>query len=84
MDSKAINYEIPADMRGRPGWNKVEAMKAKALIEKLLVIDISKVKRMSTKDLLKDKWLNAWEYSQTERHNVLDLINTKDMKSHGA
>lgn len=71
-------------MRGRPGWNKVEAMKAQALIEKLLVIDIRKVKRMSTKDLLKDKWLNAWEYSQTERPNVLDLINTKDMKPHGA
>ena len=75
---------MPTDMRGRPGWNKFEAMKAKALIEKLLVIDIRKVKRMSTKDLLKDKWLNAWEYSQTERANVLDLINTKDMKPHGA
>ena len=51
-------------MRGRPGWNKLEALKAKALIEKLLVIDIKKVKHMSTKDLLKDEWLNAWEDSQ--------------------
>ena len=62
-NSNAIDYNITEEMKRRPGWNRDEAMKAKALIEKLLVINIGKTKqRMSTKELIKDKWLCEWAY----------------------